>query len=189
MAQSKKALGEKPLFWIGSAKRDLLGFPDAVKDGIGIALSVAQFGGKHPSAKPWKGEGAGVLEIVEDYRGHLPGCIQRKVRERYLRIACVPEEIAERHKDGPNGCGIGFSETQGSKRGLRGAIWQGKEIAKLSLRVQVTCLRILVYPMLARSKHECVWRLQSIGSLRHVVYRKLQPQACSPSINRRFLPW
>jgi len=69
MARSKKALGEKPLFWIGSAKRDLLGFPDAVKDGIGIALSVAQFGGKHPSAKPWKGEGAGVLEIVEDYRG------------------------------------------------------------------------------------------------------------------------
>src|SRR5882724_4081488 len=69
MARSKKALGEKPLFWIGSAKRDLLGFPDAVKDGIGIALSVPQFGGKHPSAKPWKGEGAGVLEIVEDYRG------------------------------------------------------------------------------------------------------------------------
>jgi phage-related protein len=69
MARSKRVLGEKPLFWIGSAKRDLLEFPDAVKDGIGIALSVAQFGGKHPSAKPWKGEGAGLLEIIEDYRG------------------------------------------------------------------------------------------------------------------------
>ncbi len=33
----------------------------------GIALSVAQFGGKHPSAKPWKGQGPGVLEVVEDY--------------------------------------------------------------------------------------------------------------------------
>jgi phage-related protein len=42
---------------------------EAVKDEIGVALSVAQFGGKHPSAKPWKGEGAGVLEIVEDHRG------------------------------------------------------------------------------------------------------------------------
>jgi phage-related protein len=40
-----------------------------VKDDLGIALSVAQFGGKHPKAKPWKGEGAGVFEIVSDYRG------------------------------------------------------------------------------------------------------------------------
>jgi phage-related protein len=65
----KKGSGRKPLFWIGSAKSDLLDFPEAVKDEIGVALSVAQFGGKHPSAKPWKGEGAGVLEIVEDHRG------------------------------------------------------------------------------------------------------------------------
>jgi phage-related protein len=69
MARSKRVPGEKPLFWIGSAKSDLLEFPEAVKDEIGVALSVAQFGGKHPSAKPWKGEGAGVLEIVQDCRG------------------------------------------------------------------------------------------------------------------------
>lgn len=61
--------GEKPLFWIGSAKVDLLKFPEPVKDGLGIALSVAQFGGKHPRAKPRKGEGPGVLEVVEDFRG------------------------------------------------------------------------------------------------------------------------
>jgi len=47
----------------------LLKFPEAVKDEIGAALSVAQFGGKHPRAKPWKGEGPGVLEVVEDHRG------------------------------------------------------------------------------------------------------------------------
>jgi len=29
---------------------------------------VAQFGGKHPHAKPWRGEGPGVLEVVEDHR-------------------------------------------------------------------------------------------------------------------------
>jgi len=51
-----------------SSKDDLLEFPEAVKDEIGTALSVAQFGGKHPSAKPWKGEGPGVLEVVADYR-------------------------------------------------------------------------------------------------------------------------
>jgi phage-related protein len=59
--------GEKPLDWVGSSKRDFLAFPDAVKDEMGNALGVAQFGGKHPSAKPWKGHGAGVFELVEDY--------------------------------------------------------------------------------------------------------------------------
>src|SRR5882757_7738577 len=57
MAREGRMPGEKPLFWVGSAKADLLDFPEAVKDGIGIALCVAQFGGKHPRAKPWKGEG------------------------------------------------------------------------------------------------------------------------------------
>ena len=69
MARKTSAAGEKPLFWISSAKTDLLQFPELVKDAIGVALSVAQFGGKHPRAKPWKGEGPGVLEIVEDHRG------------------------------------------------------------------------------------------------------------------------
>jgi len=57
------------LFWVASSHADLQQFPDAVQDGLGVALSVAQFGGRHPAAKPWKGEGPGVLEVVEDYRG------------------------------------------------------------------------------------------------------------------------
>ena len=65
----RKLAHERPLYWVGSAKRDLLAFPEAVKDGIGTALSVAQYGGKHPAAKPWKGVGSGVLEIVEDHDG------------------------------------------------------------------------------------------------------------------------
>lgn len=69
MSRPRRVSGENPLFWIGSSLNDLLAFPEAVKDETGAALSAAQFGGKHPSAKPWKGAGAGVLEIVEDYRG------------------------------------------------------------------------------------------------------------------------
>jgi phage-related protein len=60
---------EKPLHWVASAKKDLLTFPDAVIDNFGYTLGVVQAGGKPPSAKPWKGEGPGVLELVEDYRG------------------------------------------------------------------------------------------------------------------------
>ena len=63
------AKGEKPVAWVGSAKRDFMEFPDPVLAEMGNALGIAQFGGKHPSAKPWKGEGAGVFEIVEDFDG------------------------------------------------------------------------------------------------------------------------
>ena len=61
---------EKPLEWIGAAKRDLMDFPDEVRRAVGYALGVAQLGAKHPAAKPWKGEGAGVLEVVEANDGN-----------------------------------------------------------------------------------------------------------------------
>jgi phage-related protein len=57
----------KRVEWIGSSKKDLQSFPDEVQHDIGYALTVAQFGGKHDSAKPWKGLGSGVMEIVSDF--------------------------------------------------------------------------------------------------------------------------
>ena len=60
---------ETSLDWIGSSKKDLLAFPEPVIDAMGYALGVAQLGGKHPHAKPWKGEGGGVFEVVEDFSG------------------------------------------------------------------------------------------------------------------------
>ena len=60
---------EKTLHWVASAKKDYLNFPSEVQANMGYALGVAQFGGKHPKAKPWKGDGPGVFEIVEDYDG------------------------------------------------------------------------------------------------------------------------
>jgi phage-related protein len=59
----------KPLHWVGSAKKDYLDFPDEVQSDMGYALGLAQINAKHPKAKPWKGEGPGVFEIVEDHRG------------------------------------------------------------------------------------------------------------------------
>jgi phage-related protein len=64
------AADEKPLHWVGSAKRDFLGFPASVKDDMGNALGIAQFGGTAPTAKPWKGLGPSVLEIVESHDGN-----------------------------------------------------------------------------------------------------------------------
>jgi len=65
----KPAVSEKPLHWVGSAKKDLLGFPALVIDSFGYLLGVVQAGGMPPAAKPWKGEGPGVFELVEDWRG------------------------------------------------------------------------------------------------------------------------
>jgi len=55
------AADEKPLHWVGSSKRDFLSFPAGVKEDMGNALGIAQFGGTAPTAKPWKGLGPGVL--------------------------------------------------------------------------------------------------------------------------------
>ncbi len=55
--------------WVGPSKRGLLGFPKPVIRGIGQALSVAQYGGRHPSAKSLRGLGSGVIEIIENHRG------------------------------------------------------------------------------------------------------------------------
>ncbi|WP_416261130.1 type II toxin-antitoxin system RelE/ParE family toxin [Gibbsiella quercinecans] len=58
----------KPLYWVGSSKKDLQSLPEDVQDVFGYALHLAQAGGKHAQAKPLKGfGGAGVLEVVEDF--------------------------------------------------------------------------------------------------------------------------
>lgn len=60
----------KPLFWVGSSKKDLQAMPEVVQDTVGYALHLAQSGGKHTDAKALKGfGGAGVLEVIEDAQG------------------------------------------------------------------------------------------------------------------------
>ena len=61
---------EKILIWIGSSKKDLMAFPEDVKDVLGYALHLAQHGEKHLDATPLKGfGGAKTLEVIEDYQG------------------------------------------------------------------------------------------------------------------------
>ncbi|MGB7553336.1 MAG: type II toxin-antitoxin system RelE/ParE family toxin [Candidatus Korobacteraceae bacterium] len=61
--------GERPLYWVGSSLKDITRFPSDVQRSVGFALSAAQYGGKHRAAKPWKGEGRGILEVVKNYDG------------------------------------------------------------------------------------------------------------------------
>jgi|SRR5262245_51172754 len=58
----------KPVVWLGDTLAVLREFPQDVQDQIGYALYLAQIGKKYFRAKPLKGIGSGVLEIVADYR-------------------------------------------------------------------------------------------------------------------------
>jgi phage-related protein len=55
--------------WIGRSHDDLMEFPKRVREIVGYALYAAQCGEKSPKAKPLKGFGPGVLEVVADYDG------------------------------------------------------------------------------------------------------------------------
>lgn len=57
------------LFWEGSSKKDFKEFPIPVQKDMGVALFVVQLGGMPEAAKPWKGLGPGVYELVDDHRG------------------------------------------------------------------------------------------------------------------------
>ena len=60
---------ERPLYWVTSSKRDLLAMPTPVRREMGFALGVAQRGAVYGDAKPWKGEGPGVFEVVSNFDG------------------------------------------------------------------------------------------------------------------------
>lgn len=55
--------------WVGTSLDDLRAFPDDVRRVIGFAMYQVQEG-KHPSiAKPLRGFGGGVLELVDEFDG------------------------------------------------------------------------------------------------------------------------
>jgi phage-related protein len=64
-----KRPGPKPVVWLGDTLAVLRACPQDVQDEIGYALYLAQIGDKYFRAKPLKGLGPGVLEIVADHRG------------------------------------------------------------------------------------------------------------------------
>ena len=59
----------KPLVWLGDTLATLRTCPQEVQDEVGYALYVAQIGDKYADAKPLKGLGPGVLEVIADHRG------------------------------------------------------------------------------------------------------------------------
>lgn len=59
----------KPVVWVGSSRRDMRAMPTAVRRAFGVSLFAIQCGETPPAAKPLKGLGSGVLELVEQDTG------------------------------------------------------------------------------------------------------------------------
>lgn len=59
----------RPLLWVGSSRKDYGGFPIDVQESFGFQLYLVQTGQFPPSAKPLKGIGGGVVELIEDFDG------------------------------------------------------------------------------------------------------------------------
>ena len=57
----------KPVIWVGPARGELRALPRDVQRSMGIALWFAQQGRTYPTARPMKGQFAGVIEIREDF--------------------------------------------------------------------------------------------------------------------------
>lgn len=64
---------------------------------MGYALGLAQLGGKHPHAKPWKGEGPGVFEVVEDHRGDTYRAVYTVW---FAGVVSVPHAFQKKSKSG-----------------------------------------------------------------------------------------
>jgi phage-related protein len=59
----------RPLRWIGSSRKDFINFPHVVQDDFGFELFLVQTGEHPPSAKPLKGFGSGIVELIDTYDG------------------------------------------------------------------------------------------------------------------------
>ena len=90
----------KPLIWVGASRKSLREFPDQVQDHMGFALYVAQRGGKHGDVKTLSGfGGAGILEVIKDFRGDTLSALHRALCRGVIRPSRLPEEIENRARD------------------------------------------------------------------------------------------
>ncbi len=69
MAESEEntEVSLRPLVWMGDSRQNIREFPEKVRISIGYALQLVQAGETPLEAKPFKGVGTGVYEIIKRY--------------------------------------------------------------------------------------------------------------------------
>jgi len=95
---SIKLPAPKPCIFVGSSRKDLLGFPPLVRRNIGHALHEVQSGGEPLSAKALKGFGGRtVLEVIDDFDG---GTFRAVYTVRFADVIYVLHAFQKKSKKG-----------------------------------------------------------------------------------------
>ena len=88
----------KSVIWMGNSLRQVKSFPDFVRREIGSSLYDAQCGDKPYDAKPFKGVGSGVFEIVTRFDSDTSSnSLCRTNRRLYLCSSCFSKKITQRN--------------------------------------------------------------------------------------------
>ena len=98
----------KPVVRVGSSRKGLREFPDIVQEHIGYALYVAQQGRKHRDTKTLSGfGGAGVVEVIKDYRGDTFRAVYTlRFQGDSVSASHLPENSQDRERDATPGHGV-----------------------------------------------------------------------------------
>src|SRR4029077_18644900 len=85
---------------------------------MGNALGIAQFGGTAPTAKPWKGLGPGVLEVVESHDGNAYRAVYRFGSRRQCTSSTRSRRSLRPASGPPNGMSILLRSGRKPLRGI-----------------------------------------------------------------------
>jgi phage-related protein len=125
---------------------------------MGTALGIAQFGGIAPAAKPWKGLGPGVLEVVESHDGNAYRAVYTVRFEKAIYVLHAfqkksPSGIRTAKRDVESHRGT----SEDRRAGSRGALWQVETLNEenRSLVALETYSQISGFPMLPSGRPGC----------------------------------
>ena len=83
----------KDVVWVGDSRERLRRFPKEARQAIGKALEYAQLGDKHPTVKPMRGLGTGVLQIVARHSTNAYRAVYTvSIRERVYVLHCFEKK-------------------------------------------------------------------------------------------------
>jgi len=105
---------KKRLHWVGNSLKDLMEFPEVPRKAVGGALGAAQFGEIAEDVKKWKGEGAGVFEIVEPHDGNAYRAVYAAAFKEAVYVLHAFQKISGRRiEDRPKGHRSGQAGLEG----------------------------------------------------------------------------
>ena len=83
----------KEVIWVGDSRERLRRFPKEARRVIGKALEYAQLGDKHPAAKPMRGLGTGVLQIITRHSTNAYRAVYTvSIQERVYVLHCFEKK-------------------------------------------------------------------------------------------------